>query len=198
MATHTGWNMPEQKFYSSKEVCDNLQISKSTLFKWEREGLITRVRRDWRGWRLYDEHNLEEIKRNIERQKLQDVGNRSNLILVVDDDPSILQVMGQLLKTAGYEVVTAATGDEAVSMHAEKLPGLTFLDVRLKGKSGIDVFHEIRGVDPQATVVILTGYPKIEDTVQVIKEGAYNYLTKPINSEELLEMAQEVLGQPAA
>lgn len=196
MATQTGWTMPDQKFFSSKDVCDNLQISKSTLFKWEREGLITRVRRDWRGWRLYDERNLEEIKRNIEHQKMQDVGNRSNMILVVDDDPSILQVMGQLLKTAGYEVITAATGEEALDLHVDKLPGLTFLDVRLKGKSGIDVFREIRGVDPQATVVILTGYPKIEDTVQVIKEGAFNYLTKPINSEELLGMVHEVLGEP--
>jgi DNA-binding NtrC family response regulator len=159
--------------------------------------LITRVRRDWRGWRLYDQHNIEEIKRNIERQKLQDVGNRSNLVLVVDDDPSILQVMGQLLKTAGYDVVTAATGEEAIQLHTEKLPGLTFLDVKLKGKSGIDVFREIRAADPQATVVILTGYPKIEDTVQVIKEGAYNYLTKPIKTDELLEMVQEVLGEPA-
>jgi CheY-like chemotaxis protein len=197
MATQVGQNMSEQKFYSSKEVCDDLQISKSTLFKWEREGLITRVRRDWRGWRLYDQHNIEEIKRNIERQKMQDVGNRSNLILVVDDDPSILQVMSQLLKTAGYEVITAATGEEAVQLHTERLPGLTFLDVKLKGKSGIDVFREIRGADPQATVIILTGYPKIEDTVQVIKEGAYNYLTKPIKTDELLEMVQEVLGEPA-
>lgn len=195
MLTQTGQKMLEQKYYSSKEVCDNLQISKSTLFKWEREGLITRVRRDWRGWRLYDAHNIEEIKRNIERQKMQDVGNRSSMIMVVDDDPSILQLMSQLLQTDGYDVITATSGDEAVQLHQEKLPGLTFLDVRLKGRSGIDVFREIRASDPQATIVILTGYPKIEDTVQVIKEGAYDYLTKPIKGEELLEMVHEVLGE---
>jgi len=195
MTTQTGQKMLEQKYYSSKEVCDNLQVYKSTLFKWEREGSITRPRRDWRGWRLYDQQNIEEIKRNIEKQKLQDVGNRSNMILVVDDDPSILSVMSQLLETAGYEVITAATGPEAVKLHTEKLPGLTFLDVKLKGASGIDVFREIRAVDPQSTVVILTGYPKIEDTVQVIKEGAYNYLTKPIKGEELLDMVREILGE---
>ncbi|HEY3294574.1 MAG TPA: response regulator [bacterium] len=186
--------MSDGKFYSSKEVCEQLQISKSTLFKWEREGLITKVRRDWRGWRLYDLHNLEEIKVNIEKQRLAETGPRSRTVLVVDDDTMILQVMADLLHAAGHEVLTATTGDEAVRLHADKAPALTFLDVKLRGKSGIDVFREIRAVDPQATVVILTGYPKIEDTVQVIKEGAYNYLTKPIKTEELLAMVEEVLG----
>lgn len=182
------------KFYSSKDVCENLQISKSTLFKWEREGLITKVRRDWRGWRLYDERNLEEIRQNIEKQKAADTKPRSSYVLVVDDDTMILQVMSDLLQAAGYDVLTATNGDEAVSLHLEKQPALTFLDVKLRGKSGIDVFREIKVVDPGATIVILTGYPKIEDTVQVIKEGAYNYLTKPIKSEELLEMVAEVIG----
>lgn len=186
--------MSDGKFYSSKEVCEDLQISKSTLFKWEREGLITKVRRDWRGWRLYDARNLEEIKQNIEKQRLSESAARSRVVLVVDDDLMILQVMSDLLKAAGYDVLTATTGDEAVKFHSEKAPGLTFLDVKLRGKSGIDVFREIRTVDPAATIVILTGYPKIEDTVQVIKEGAYNYLTKPIKTEELLAMVEEVLG----
>jgi CheY-like chemotaxis protein len=186
--------MSDGKFYSSKEVCEQLQISKSTLFKWEREGLITKVRRDWRGWRLYDAHNMEEIKVNIEKQRLAEAGPRSRTVLVVDDDTMILQVMADLLQAAGYDVVTATTGEEAVRLHTEHTPALTFLDVKLRGKSGIDVFREIRAVDPQATVVILTGYPKIEDTVQVIKEGAYNYLTKPIKTEELLAMVEEVLG----
>lgn len=186
--------MTEGKFYSSKEVCEQLQISKSTLFKWEREGLITKVRRDWRGWRLYDARNLEEIKLNIEKQRLAEAGPRSRTVLVVDDDTMILQVMADLLQAAGYEVATATTGEDAVKVHSERAPALTFLDVKLRGKSGIDVFREIRTVDPQAVVVILTGYPKIEDTVQVIKEGAYNYLTKPIKTEELLAMVEEVLG----
>jgi CheY-like chemotaxis protein len=186
--------LEDGKFYSSKDVCEELQISKSTLFKWEREGLITKVRRDWRGWRLYDERNMEEIKQNIERQKLAEAGPRSNIVLVVDDDTMILQVMSDLLKAAGYDVITATTGEEAVKYHVESQPALTFLDVKLRGKSGIDVFREIKAVDPQSTIVILTGYPKIEDTVQVIKEGAYNYLTKPIKSEEMLEMVAEVLG----
>ena len=186
--------MSDGKFYSSKEVCENLQISKSTLFKWEREGLITKVRRDWRGWRLYDAHNLEEIKKNIEKQALADAQSRSRTVLVVDDDSMILQVMSDLLNAAGYDVLTATNGEDAVKVHVERAPALTFLDVKLRGKSGIDVFREIRRVDPSATIVILTGYPKIEDTVQVIKEGAYNYLTKPIKTEELLEMVQEVLG----
>jgi len=184
----------EGKFYSSKEVCEELQISKSTLFKWEREGLITKVRRDWRGWRLYDERNLEEIKVNIEKQKLAEAGPRTNEILVVDDDTMILQVMSDLLNAAGYEVQTTATGEDAVKYHMDKKPALTFLDVKLRGRSGIDVFREIKAIDPQATIVILTGYPKIEDTVQVIKEGAYNYLTKPIKSEEMLEMVAEIMG----
>jgi CheY-like chemotaxis protein len=186
--------MSDGKFYSSKDVCEQLQISKSTLFKWEREGLITKVRRDWRGWRLYDNHNLEEIKVNIEKQRLAEATPRSRTVLVVDDDTMILQVMADLLQAAGYEVLTCTTGEEAVRLHVERGPALTFLDVKLRGKSGIDVFREIRAVDPQATVVILTGYPKIEDTVQVIKEGAYNYLTKPIKTEELLAMVEEVLG----
>ena len=186
--------LKEGKFYSSKEVCEELQISKSTLFKWEREGLITKVRRDWRGWRLYDERNLEEIKVNIEKQKLAESGPRANEILVVDDDTMILQVMSDLLNAAGYAVQTATTGEEAVKQHMDRKPTLTFLDVKLRGRSGIDVFREIKSIDPQATIVILTGYPKIEDTVQVIKEGAYNYLTKPIKSEEMLEMVAEVMG----
>lgn len=186
--------MTEGNYYSSKDVCEELQISKSTLFKWEREGLITKVRRDWRGWRLYDKRNMEEIRRNIEKQRQAEKAGRTRTVLVVDDDEMILQVMSDLLKAAGYDVITTTTGEDAVKIHQETAPALTFLDVKLRGTSGIDVFREIRTVDPQATIVILTGYPKIEDTVKVIKEGAYNYLTKPIKTEEMLGMVEEVLG----
>jgi len=188
--------MTEGKFYSSKDVCKICQISKSTLFKWEREGLITKVRRDWRGWRIYDQGNIDEIRKAIEEQKLDHDEGRSHTILVVDDDKIILQVMGELLKTAGYNVVTTPSGEEAIRIHEETLPSLTFLDVKLKGEDGLAIFARIREVDPKAKIVFLTGYPKLEDTVRVIKEGAYNYLAKPIKTEELLSMVREVLGEP--
>jgi CheY-like chemotaxis protein len=188
--------MTEGKFYSSKDVCKICQISKSTLFKWEREGLITKVRRDWRGWRIYDQSNIDEIRKAIEEQKLDQDEGRSPTILVVDDDPIILKVMGELLKTAGYDVVTTPSGEDAIKIHEETLPALTFLDVKLKGEDGLEIFSRIREVDPKSKIIFLTGYPKLEDTVRVIKEGAYNYLAKPIKTEELLGMVREVMGEP--
>jgi DNA-binding transcriptional MerR regulator len=54
-----------RKNYTTKEICDLFDISKATLFRWEREGLISRVGRDWRNWRLYSDRNLREIRRII-------------------------------------------------------------------------------------------------------------------------------------
>lgn len=145
--------MPKRKSYSSNEVCKMFQISKSVLFKLERLGLITRVHRDWRNRRRYNRNDIEEIRRNIECQKIQEIIIRDKRVLVVDDDQSILQVMGDLLTKAGREVCTTTTGEEAVNLQAEKHPGLTFLDGKLERESGLA--DKIRSVDPQANIIIL-------------------------------------------
>jgi len=71
--------MPKRTFYTAKEVCERLQVSKKTLFKWEREGEIPSIQRDWRMWRMYSEEDVERIRLLIERkrkEKMERIGQR--------------------------------------------------------------------------------------------------------------------------
>ena len=180
------------KSYSAQDVCDVMQISKSTLFKWEREGKISTVERDWRGWRVYRERNLAEIRAIMEQQPPSPAKN--NLVLVVDDEPEIRRVLSEVLSTDGYEVISAQNGQEAVEMHAEYAPGLILMDVKMDVMDGIEAFKAIKRVDRKVPIILLTAYPDIRDAVEAVKMGAFNYLTKPFDIGDVRAMAKEILG----
>ncbi len=106
-------------------------------------------------------------------------------ILVVDDEPSILRLLEEALTRWGYQVRCAASGDEALEALRGDLFDAVLTDVRMPEMSGLDLLREIKRHDDSIEVVMMTGYPTIASAVEALKEGAYDYLSKPLILDEL-------------
>ena len=106
-------------------------------------------------------------------------------ILVVDDEPSILRLLEEALTQWGYQVKSAASGDEALAAVRGDLFDAVLTDVRMSEMSGLDLLREIKRHDDSIEVVMMTGYPTIASAVEALKEGAYDYLSKPLILDEL-------------
>jgi DNA-binding NtrC family response regulator len=107
-------------------------------------------------------------------------------ILIVDDEAEIRESLQTLLELEGYQVETAANGEEGLSKLGEQPFDLVLLDLALPGRSGIELLPEIRALDPQLPVIIITAYGTVEDAVRAMQGGAGNFLQKPWDNEKLL------------
>jgi len=114
-------------------------------------------------------------------------------ILVVDDDKNLLELLRIRLESAGYEVITAATGKEAVDAVKIHVFDLSIIDLQLENLSGISLMKKLHLINPDMAAIILTAYGSIESAVEAVKEGAFNYLTKPFDSQELLLQIEKAL-----
>ena len=106
-------------------------------------------------------------------------------ILVVDDEPSILRLLEEALTRWGYQVKCAGSGNEALEALRGDLFDAVLTDVRMSEMSGLDLLREIKRHDDSIEVVMMTGYPTIVSAVEALKEGAYDYLSKPVILDEL-------------
>ncbi len=114
-------------------------------------------------------------------------------ILVVDDERNILRMLKKFLNDAGYDVETARNFEEAVSKLQAQRFNLVLSDMRLPGRSGLDLLRYIKQNTPELPVIIITAYGSIENAVEAMKEGASNYLTKPLEMEEMLAIVRHAL-----
>ena len=114
-------------------------------------------------------------------------------ILAVDDDPGILEMEKDVLLTEGYVVETALSGKEAVQK-VRALPfDLVLTDLKMPTMDGMDLLKEFVEVDPEMPVIILTGHGDISSAVESIKQGAYDYLTKPLHVQKLILTVEKAL-----
>ncbi len=107
-------------------------------------------------------------------------------LLVIDDQAQIRQFLREVLGAEGYTVETAGTGDEAVTRLTETIPDLVLLDLRLPDTSGLEVLREIHRQFPSMCVIMMTAFGEIETAVEAIKAGAFDFIPKPFNLEQLL------------
>ena len=107
-------------------------------------------------------------------------------VLIVDDEAEIRESLQTLLELEGYEVETAANGEDGISRLGDRPFDLVLLDLALPGRSGIDLLPEIRALDAQLPVIIITAYGTVEDAVRAMQGGAGNFLQKPWDNEKLL------------
>ena len=114
-------------------------------------------------------------------------------LLVVEDEPNILELLAASLRYAGFEVVTAAAGSEAVQAAQRHRPDLIVLDVMLPDMDGFDVLHRLRGGGTRTPVVFLTARDSTEDKVRGLTLGGDDYVTKPFSLEEVIARIQAVL-----
>ena len=106
-------------------------------------------------------------------------------ILVVDDDESLRRVLQVQLEQQGYSVTSAASAQQALSALQLRSYDLVVTDLKMPGLSGIELLKQMRSQYPETTVIILTAFGTVETAVQAMKAGAYDYLTKPVDPEEM-------------
>ena len=106
-------------------------------------------------------------------------------ILLVEDEVNARKGLTQFLQGLDYDVMTAANGKEALELFKKEKPDLVISDIRMPEMDGVTLLESIKNEAPQAKVILLTAYGSVEDAVKAMKKGAFYYLTKPINLEEL-------------
>lgn len=107
-------------------------------------------------------------------------------VLIIDDEAEIRESLQTLLEIEGYEVETAVDGEDGLLRLAERPFDLVLLDLALPDRSGLDLLPEIRSLDPQLSVIMITAYGTVEDAVRAMQFGATNFLQKPWDNEKLL------------
>jgi DNA-binding NtrC family response regulator len=118
----------------------------------------------------------------------------SNSILIVDDEENIRKYLGQSLTKDGFEVFTAKYGKEGINLLVQKHIDVVLLDLNLPDMNGLDVLREIKKIDVQAVIIIITAYGEISTAVEATKLGAYEYLTKPFDVEDVKIVINKALN----
>src|SRR5580765_4427845 len=114
------------------------------------------------------------------------------LLLVVDDEPPVLRVVGRLATKAGFEVVTCGSGAEAMRTLLRRPADLAMVDLRMPDVNGLDLLRQIRTSHPGCEVILMTGYAAVDSAVEAIKLGAREYLTKPFDVERLRQVLIDI------
>jgi CheY-like chemotaxis protein len=116
---------------------------------------------------------------------MEDATFRGRHILVIDDNPGVLAVFSEALETAGYSVQTAMNGDEAITRYTSDRPAAVLLDLRMPGKGGLRVFSELRQIDTNVPIIIVSGDGDERRARALLQEGAYDYVPKPVDLRHL-------------
>ena len=114
-------------------------------------------------------------------------------VLVVDDDEDILRLLSMRLQARGFRITAASSAEEALAHIAVDPPRVVVSDVRLPGRDGLALFEEIRTTRPTLPVILLTAHGSIPDAVDATSRGVFGYLTKPFDSQILLEKIDQAL-----
>ncbi len=110
----------------------------------------------------------------------------TDTILIVDDEESIRKSLASALGDEGYEVVTAASGREALDLLSETQPALALLDIAMPEMDGIETLRRFKETRPEMVVIMVTGHGGIDEAVRTVKLGAYDFITKPPSTERIL------------
>jgi len=108
-------------------------------------------------------------------------------VLLVDDEKDFIEMLAQRLEARGFEVTTALSGEAALNVFTERELDVVVLDVLMPGKDGIETLKEIKKIKPLLHVIMLTGNATVETAIEGMKQGAYDYLMKPTDMQDLVE-----------
>lgn len=116
-------------------------------------------------------------------------------ILIIDDEPEANETLTDILEEEGYRVVSAETGAQGLE-HAQRQPfHVVLLDLKLPDRNGLDILQDLVQLDPGQRVIVATGYATVENAIKALNQGAYAYITKPLNIEELKALINQAMAQ---
>jgi DNA-binding NtrC family response regulator len=115
-------------------------------------------------------------------------------LLIVDDELSVRDSLGKWFREEGYEVTTAEDANRALTLLAQKPFDVALLDIKMRGTDGIELQRRIHEHDPNLIAIIMTGYASVETAVAALKNGAYDYVTKPLDPDEISHLVKKALA----
>jgi two-component system response regulator HydG len=115
-------------------------------------------------------------------------------ILIVDDEPSVRDSLRRWFQDDGYEVGTAEGANDALTRLADRRWDLALVDIRMRGTDGIELQRRMREIDPEIIVIIMTGYASVDTAVAALKNGAYDYITKPLDPDDVAHLVTNALS----
>src|SRR5579872_5939826 len=120
--------------------------------------------------------------------------NGQGKLLIVDDEHSVRDSLNKWFREEGYEVGTAESASEALSRVAEQRWDAALLDIKMPGTDGIELQRRLHEVDPQLVVIMMTGYASVDTAVAALKNGAYDYITKPLDPDDVAHLVRNALA----
>ena len=120
-------------------------------------------------------------------QNMPEQNMKENRLLLVDDDPAFLQVLGKAMGRRGYDVITSSCISDAVTLARDVKPDMAVVDLKLEKESGLDLIPLLIEINPEINIVVLTGYSSIATAVTAIKRGASEYLSKPVTAGDVVK-----------
>src|SRR5512139_1074827 len=116
-------------------------------------------------------------------------------ILVVDDENAVRHSMTSWFRKDGYDVSAAANAAEALHLMRERTFDVVLLDIRMPGMDGMELQEHIHNVDPKIAVIMITAFASVDTAVRALKQGAFDYVTKPIDPDELSHLVKRALKE---
>jgi DNA-binding NtrC family response regulator len=121
--------------------------------------------------------------------------HRDPHILIVDDEPNVRRVLGTLLEQAGYATTRAESGEQALDLVRAQDPDLVITDLKMPGMDGMELLARLRETFPEIPVVMLTAHGTVDNAVNAMKHGALDFITKPFDKDQVLELAAKTVDQ---
>ncbi|HRI09689.1 MAG TPA: response regulator, partial [Nannocystaceae bacterium] len=122
---------------------------------------------------------------------------RAPVVLVVDDEPSIVEALERVLVKEGLQVRCAATGQHALEILRSQPVHVMITDLRMPGMMGDDLLKAVKAITPEVEVIVMTAYGTIENAVEVMKLGAYDFLAKPLKRAAIVAAVRKALDKQA-
>ncbi len=115
-------------------------------------------------------------------------------LLIVDDELSVRDSLGKWFREEGYEIGTAENASDALTRMAEHRWDVALVDIKMRGTDGMELQRRMHEIDPKLIVIMMTGYASVETAVTALKNGAYDYVTKPLDPEEIAHLVKNALA----
>lgn len=115
-------------------------------------------------------------------------------ILVIDDDAAYRALLREFIEDKGHTVIEAENADEGTAVFLRETIDLVISDLMMPVKSGIDLLHELKRINPKVLFILVTGYPGVDTAIKAIRDGAYDYLAKPVEMNQLAAVMNRALS----